>query len=120
MWLDIFRNSYLNDENMNETISAIDTITLRIPLDIWAPAPMSQRRAAHACGKPLCARDDQRRGGGLGRVVRHGPSHGYRGIRQLDQASRRWTERLGRGAYPAHRIKRAPRRLVFGKNVLDT
>jgi len=42
MWLDIFRNSYLNDENMNETISAIDTITLRIPLDIWAPAPMSQ------------------------------------------------------------------------------
>ena len=28
--------------SMNETISAIDTITLRIPLDIWAPAPMSQ------------------------------------------------------------------------------
>ncbi len=27
---------------MNEIISAIDTITLRIPLDIWAPAPMSQ------------------------------------------------------------------------------
>ena len=27
---------------MDETISAIDTITLRIPLDIWAPAPMSQ------------------------------------------------------------------------------
>lgn len=27
---------------MNETIAAIDTITLRIPLDIWAPAPMSQ------------------------------------------------------------------------------
>ena len=27
---------------MNETISAIDTITLRIPLDIWAPAPMAQ------------------------------------------------------------------------------
>jgi L-alanine-DL-glutamate epimerase-like enolase superfamily enzyme len=27
---------------MNETISAIDTITLRIPLDIWAPALMSQ------------------------------------------------------------------------------
>ena len=26
---------------MDETISAIDTITLRIPLDIWAPAPMS-------------------------------------------------------------------------------
>jgi L-alanine-DL-glutamate epimerase-like enolase superfamily enzyme len=27
---------------MNETISAIDTIALRIPLDIWAPAPMAQ------------------------------------------------------------------------------
>ena len=27
---------------MNETIAAIDTIALRIPLDIWAPAPMSQ------------------------------------------------------------------------------
>ena len=27
---------------MDETITAIDTITLRVPLDIWAPAPMSQ------------------------------------------------------------------------------
>ena len=27
---------------MDETISAIETITLRIPLDIWAPAPMAQ------------------------------------------------------------------------------
>jgi len=27
---------------MEETISAIETIALRIPLDIWAPAPMSQ------------------------------------------------------------------------------
>jgi L-alanine-DL-glutamate epimerase-like enolase superfamily enzyme len=27
---------------MDETISSIDTISLRIPLDIWAPAPMSQ------------------------------------------------------------------------------
>lgn len=27
---------------MDETISAIDTIALRVPLDIWAPAPMSQ------------------------------------------------------------------------------
>jgi L-alanine-DL-glutamate epimerase-like enolase superfamily enzyme len=27
---------------MNETITAIDTITLRIPLDIWAPPPMAQ------------------------------------------------------------------------------
>jgi L-alanine-DL-glutamate epimerase-like enolase superfamily enzyme len=27
---------------MDEIISTIDTITLRIPLDIWAPAPMSQ------------------------------------------------------------------------------
>jgi L-alanine-DL-glutamate epimerase-like enolase superfamily enzyme len=27
---------------MDETISAIDTIALRIPLDIWAPPPMSQ------------------------------------------------------------------------------
>ena len=27
---------------MDETITAIDTIALRIPLDIWAPAPMSQ------------------------------------------------------------------------------
>src|SRR5918996_3114663 len=27
---------------MDETIAAIDTITLRLPLDIWAPAPMSQ------------------------------------------------------------------------------
>ena len=27
---------------MDETISAIDTIALRIPLNIWAPAPMSQ------------------------------------------------------------------------------
>ena len=27
---------------MDETISAIETISLRIPLDIWAPAPMSQ------------------------------------------------------------------------------
>lgn len=27
---------------MHETITAIDTIALRIPLDIWAPAPMSQ------------------------------------------------------------------------------
>ena len=28
--------------NMDETILAIDTITLRIPLDIWAPPPISQ------------------------------------------------------------------------------
>jgi L-alanine-DL-glutamate epimerase-like enolase superfamily enzyme len=27
---------------MDETITAIDTIAVRIPLDIWAPAPMSQ------------------------------------------------------------------------------
>jgi L-alanine-DL-glutamate epimerase-like enolase superfamily enzyme len=27
---------------MDETISAIDTIALRIPLDIWAPAPLAQ------------------------------------------------------------------------------
>jgi L-alanine-DL-glutamate epimerase-like enolase superfamily enzyme len=27
---------------MDQIITAIDTITLRIPLDIWAPAPMSQ------------------------------------------------------------------------------
>ena len=27
---------------MDDTITAIDTIALRIPLDIWAPAPMSQ------------------------------------------------------------------------------
>jgi hypothetical protein len=27
---------------MDETISAIDTITLRIPLDIWDPPPMAQ------------------------------------------------------------------------------
>jgi L-alanine-DL-glutamate epimerase-like enolase superfamily enzyme len=27
---------------MDETISAIDTIALRVPLDIWAPAPISQ------------------------------------------------------------------------------
>jgi len=27
---------------MDETISAIETIALRVPLDIWAPAPMSQ------------------------------------------------------------------------------
>ena len=27
---------------MDNTIAAIDTIALRIPLDIWAPAPMSQ------------------------------------------------------------------------------
>lgn len=27
---------------MEDTITAIDTIALRIPLDIWAPAPMSQ------------------------------------------------------------------------------
>ena len=32
----------MNHGTMDETISAIDTITLRIPLDIWAPAPMSQ------------------------------------------------------------------------------
>jgi L-alanine-DL-glutamate epimerase-like enolase superfamily enzyme len=29
---------------MNDTITAIDTIVLRIPLDIWAPAPVSQGR----------------------------------------------------------------------------
>lgn len=27
---------------MDQTITAIDTITLRIPLDIWAPAPLAQ------------------------------------------------------------------------------
>ena len=27
---------------MDETITAIDTIALRIPLDIWAPPPISQ------------------------------------------------------------------------------
>jgi L-alanine-DL-glutamate epimerase-like enolase superfamily enzyme len=27
---------------MDDTIAAIDTVALRIPLDIWAPAPMSQ------------------------------------------------------------------------------
>ncbi len=30
---------------MNQTIAAIETITLRIPLDIWAPPPMSQGKA---------------------------------------------------------------------------
>ena len=28
---------------MNETVAAIDMIALRIPLDIWPPAPMAQR-----------------------------------------------------------------------------
>lgn len=32
----------MNHKTMDQTISAIDTITLRIPLDIWAPPPMSQ------------------------------------------------------------------------------
>ena len=32
----------MNQQTMDETITAIDTITLRIPLDIWAPPPMSQ------------------------------------------------------------------------------
>ncbi len=30
---------------MEETITPIDTIALRIPLDIWAPAPMSPHLA---------------------------------------------------------------------------
>jgi L-alanine-DL-glutamate epimerase-like enolase superfamily enzyme len=30
-------------DNMDDTIAAIDTIKLRIPLDIWAPAPMSSQ-----------------------------------------------------------------------------
>ena len=30
---------------MDETITAIDSIALRIPLDIWAPAPMFQGAA---------------------------------------------------------------------------
>jgi L-alanine-DL-glutamate epimerase-like enolase superfamily enzyme len=42
MRLDIFGNSCFEYRNMDETITAIDTITLRIPLDIWAPAPMAQ------------------------------------------------------------------------------
>jgi len=35
-------NSSGHTKSMDETIAAIDTIALRIPLDIWAPAPMSQ------------------------------------------------------------------------------
>jgi L-alanine-DL-glutamate epimerase-like enolase superfamily enzyme len=42
MRLDIFGNSCFEYRDMDETIAAIDTITLRIPLDIWAPAPMAQ------------------------------------------------------------------------------
>ena len=32
----------LKEMNMDQTISTIDIIALRVPLDIWAPAPMSQ------------------------------------------------------------------------------
>jgi hypothetical protein len=38
----ISRIPALNDRNMDQTITSIDTITLRFPLDIWAPPPMSQ------------------------------------------------------------------------------
>jgi len=34
MWFDIFRIQALNHGKMDQTISAIDTIALRIPLDI--------------------------------------------------------------------------------------
>ena len=43
MWFDIFRIPAFNRGKMDQTISAIDTIALRIPLDIWAPVPMSQK-----------------------------------------------------------------------------
>jgi hypothetical protein len=42
MWLGIFGITGLNHGNMDETITAIDSIALRIPLDISAPAPTSQ------------------------------------------------------------------------------
>ncbi len=68
---------------MDETISAIDTIVLRTPLDIWAPPPMSQGvPRTHA--KSLYVRGR----GGLGRFVRHGASHERCRGRQLDQAGR--------------------------------
>ncbi len=40
---------------MPVTITAVDTIQLRIPLDIWAPPPMFAGRAAHPCRGGLCA-----------------------------------------------------------------
>ena len=45
MWLDISGILDLNDENMDETISAIDTITLRI----WAPLSERASNAMLRC-----------------------------------------------------------------------
>src|SRR5262249_47507450 len=40
--LDIARAPALDDPTMDDTIAAIEPIALRIPLDIWAPPPMTQ------------------------------------------------------------------------------
>src|SRR5258706_16400906 len=61
-----FQEFLLNNMNMEETISAIDTITLRIPLDIWAPAPMSQGVPRPHVGRLYVRVTTSRGGGGWG------------------------------------------------------
>ena len=73
---------------MPVTITAIETIPIRIPLDIWAPPPDVPRSAAHACRSAVRAGHDQQRGGGLGRIVRICPRDGDRGLRPLGPAPR--------------------------------
>jgi L-alanine-DL-glutamate epimerase-like enolase superfamily enzyme len=57
--------------NMDHTITAIDTIALRIPLDIWAPAPMSSQGVPRTHVESLYVRVTTSRG-----VVGWGESFG--------------------------------------------
>ena len=61
MWFDIFRIPALNHGKMDQTISAIDTIALRIPLDIWAP----EGKLKQAEGTLLTSRTKSEKGDGI-------------------------------------------------------
>ena len=77
------RRDHQRTGNMDDSITAIDTIALRIPLDIWAPAPMSSTVCrAPMSNASMCA-SPPLRPCGLGRVIRYRPPHGDRRVRPL-------------------------------------
>ena len=80
---------------MDETISTIDTITLRIPLDIWAPAPMSQG-VPRTHVESLYVRVTTG-GGVVGWAESFGPARPtvLAAFDNWIRRSRRWTERRG-------------------------
>jgi L-alanine-DL-glutamate epimerase-like enolase superfamily enzyme len=94
--------------NMDNTIAAIDTIALRIPLDIWAPAPMSSQGVPRTHVESLFVRVTTSSG-----VVGWGESFGTAGPMVI-AAFDHWIRRLavGQSATDGQLVPRLERMLL--------